>query len=218
MDLSKVKRINFALIGQQRTRPQKEQTLLEEIARCDNEIIITDCLVNKGNGGLDIMHYITQTEKQMPMRRFKIKVLKDMWGKPVQPGDKVEWVRNRKTRTPFGVKMRHAHIASMISQGREREVIDFGEATVDNKGCIDVGFFDAGMLLNTRGVFLNNPKIPLTQYKETSTKPSHNNQADKFQLQHFWLYQEVPMAIYNELPDLTKAKDKSTVKSESSNK
>lgn len=195
-----MERINFDDIAIHPDSTVRQRKLLEQMDKCKEGVLITDCLANDKRGGLQVMQILQKTK---PNRRYKIRVLKDMWGDPVKPGDTIEWHFATAHRDPFGKKITNAYKKDLIRRGAIREIETWHDATVDKHGCIDVPFEDAAILLNTRGVHFES-KEPLCRMKETAS-PSNKR------LQHYWLYEEVPPWEYEKL-NKPKRKKQSTTK------
>jgi hypothetical protein len=130
-------------------------------------------------------------------RRYKIRILKDKWGEPVETGQEIEWMCGRITRDPFGKKLTNAYYKDMVRRGKQRSLEIWHSATVDKHGCIDVGFKDAAILLSERGLHFES-KEPLCRYRDVSSEPVKCKDG-KMRLQHFWLYEEVPPWEYEQL-------------------
>lgn len=208
---SEIPRIDFSKIAMQSARDYKIRTIQSEVQRVGgmNKILITDCLSNKDRDGLLVMKVLTDAVAENPTVRYKIRVLSDMWGNPVKPGDKVEWKFERKTRDMFGKKITNRQFKEYIRRGEEREIEIWHDAIVDEKGCVDVPFKDAAILLDTRGVHFES-KQPLCNFPRTRKAVTRDHYDKEFAnvlgIQHFWLYEECPSDVYEQIPTQGKSK------------
>ncbi len=193
-------RIDFDRISQQAVSSIRNGVISNEIDKCNGEVLISDCLSHKDQSGLIVMQILDKENTQL---RFRIKILKDKWGEPVEPGTKYEWFVEREVRDRFGKKHTQNDIRRLTQVNRIRSIEVWNSAIVDEYGCIEVGFRDAALLLDTRGVHFESG-FPLTRYKETSSAPSKRPDGS-VKLQHYWLYQEVPSWEYNEMVDAGEA-------------
>lgn len=211
-----MERIDFSKIAMQSAREYKIKTIRSEIARIGGleKVLLTDCLSNKDRDGLLVMRTLDDFDKQNGgVLRYKIKVLKDIWGNPVYPEDIVEWKFERKTRDMFGHKITNRQFKEYVRRGEQREIEVWHEAIVDEKGCIDVPFKDAAILLNTRGVhFMSNQ--PLTHFPERDRKVTRDHYDPEFAktmgIHHYWRYSECPPWIYETLPKIKKPRKTKT--------
>jgi len=218
---TEIPRIDFSKIAMQSARDYKIKTIQSEIARVGglDKILITDCLSNKDRDGLLVMKTLTDAIGNNPNVRYKIKVLKDMWGNPMKPGDEIEWKFEIKIRDMFGKKLTHRQRKEYIRRGERDMVEEWHSATIDGKGCVDVPFRDAAILLNTRGVhFESGLPIMNHTYPERSKKITRDHYEKEYAnvigTQHYWLYCEVPTDVYEQLP-ITKKKRKTETTNDS---
>ena len=210
-----IPRINFDVIAEHSAREYKIRMIRQEIERVGGleKILITDCLSNKDRDGLLVMKTLNDSPVATnPNVRYKIKILKDMWGNPVSPGDKHEWKFERKIRDMFGKKYTNRQIKEFIRRGEQREIEIWHDAIVDEKGCIDVPFKDAAILLDTRGVHFGSgqPLTNMPEYRKDMTRDHYDKDYAKvIGRQHFWLYCEIPPDTYRDLPKIKKPRKRS---------
>lgn len=201
--------IDFQKIQSTTGRDFKLMAITSEIKRVGFEnITITECLSNRDRDGLLIMKALQDhANRNQGTIRYKIRVLKDRWGKPVYPGDKVEWKFERLKRDFLGKKITNRAYKEAKLRGEERTIEIWHEAIVDKKGCIDVPFEDAARLLDTRGVHYKSGQ-PLMRMPETERfvrRDSYDKDyAQVIGKQHFWLYSEAPPDVYKSLPTIKK--------------
>jgi hypothetical protein len=200
-------KIDFSKIVAQSSREYKVRAIESELQRVGRQnVCLSDCLVNQDREGLFVMRMLHEHHKQFHDLFYKIKVLKDLWGKPVKPGDKVEWKAGRRVRDAFGNKYTLQQIKDYERRGELRQIEIWHNATVDEKGCISVGFEDAAILLSERGVHYESG-VPITGMKETSKETIHPHTGKALKpVQHYWLYSECPKEIYESLPVISSPK------------
>jgi hypothetical protein len=205
----KMNKIDFAMIQAQTGREYKLRAIQTELSRVGvNNVAISDCLVNADRDGLVVMRTLHDHFRQNRDLRYKIKVLKDMWGKPVAPGELVRWKFGRRTRDAFGRKYTQDQIKAYTRRGELGQIEIWHDATVDANGCITVGFEDAAILISERGIHYES-KAPITRMPEKRDEPTYDRyDRDTRKLlgfQHYWLYEEVPNALEAGAPvDLAK--------------
>jgi len=123
-------------------------------------------------------------------RSYRIKVLCDMWGAPVEPGTVIEWKADYRRRNQHGVRFTTRDMMELRRQNREDEFVEYHAARVDRDGCITVGFDDAGKLLINNGVYYATGG-PICSSREVSSKPRKTPDGS-LKHRHYWLYVEVP--------------------------
>jgi hypothetical protein len=189
-------KIDFGAIASNTGREYKIRAIQSEIERVGiQNIAISDCLVNTDRDGLFIMRMLHDHYRNNRDLNYKIRVRHDLWGKPVKPGDKIEWKFGRKIRDAFGRKYTQQQLRDYTRRGELRQIEIWHHAIVDEAGCITVGFEDAAMLLSERGVHYES-KQPITRMPERAksiTYDTYDKESRKaLGTQHFWLYEEVP--------------------------
>lgn len=197
--------IDFSKIAAQTGRDYKTRAILSEVDRVGiNNVMISDCLVNVDRDGLMVMRTLHNHFMQNRDLFYKIHVIQDLWGNPVKPGQKIEWKAGMKKRDPFGKKYSIQQIKNFQRRGELRQIEIWHNATVDDKGCINVSFEDAAILLSERGVhYLSKEPITTMPEKSKITIDPKTNKPVK-PVQFFWLYEEVNLEDYVNLPSLTK--------------
>ena len=197
------KRIDFRQITSHHAQDMRRRATIDECEKVGwSNILLTDCLTERDSGGLHVLVILHNRESEVTgddRTRYKIKVLIDRWGQPVKPGDKIEWLFDQRARDPLtGKKYTNQMRKTLTRMGRADEFQIHHSATVDKHGCIEVGLYDAQLLLSRWGVHPDSQQ-PLGRYHETATDPVKDPQTGKMRLQHFWRYQEVPAWEYAEL-------------------
>jgi hypothetical protein len=123
-------------------------------------------------------------------RKYRIKVLRDMWGAPVAPGTVIEWKADYRRKSPTGVRFTTRDMMELRRQNREDEFLEYHAARVDADGCITVEFDDAGKLLINNGVYYATGG-PICSAREVSSKPRKAPDGS-LKHRHNWLYMEIP--------------------------
>lgn len=190
-----MERVKYDEIVIHPSKDVRQRKMQDEMARCGEGVLITDCLANSSRGGLQIMQILTHMHSD---RRYKIRVLSDKWGNPVKPGDKIEWHVSTMFRDAFGKKITNRQKTEMARRGTLRDIETWHEAEVDEHGCIDVSLADAGILLNTRGLHFESKEPLCTHHKRVASEPTKTPDGT-MRLQHYWLYEEVPPWEYEKL-------------------
>ena len=205
--------INFDKISTTTGRDYKMMAITDEIKRVGfPNITITECLANRQRDGLLILkaleNYANRNEQTC---RYKIRVHCDRWGKPVLPGDKVQWKFERLKRDMFGRKITNRQYKEAKMRGEEREIEIWHDAIVDKKGCIDVPFEDATRLLNTRGIHYHSGMPLMEGYQKTARMVTRDIPDPDYAVvigrKHYWRYSEAPPDVYKSLPTIKKKID-----------
>lgn len=136
---------------------------------------------------------VTRRNDPMMRRRFRLRVLCDEWGDPVQPGQQLEWKFNIRARDELGRKYTSRRKQELARQGRTEEYREYHAAIVDADGCITLEFQDASKLLNLHGIHYATG-LPISRAKELSgtVKPIPGG---GFKHMRNWRYVEVPAGM-----------------------
>ena len=152
---------------------------------------ISDALMNRERGGTNALIYIEKQAKDGVINprtgrvdsekhpRWKLKVLKDENGNPPICGEYIEWCRDTKNTAPDGRKFTTQEIKKIRQRGETDLLESWGEAQIDEDGCILVGYKDAVTMLDLWGVY----------YK---TNIAITNKPEKRGNKYHWRYMEVP--------------------------
>ena len=180
---------------------QRREKILKELERVGDDFMITDALSRVSEGGLFVLQSIQGNVDGQPVprdsgsdrayrRTYWLRVLSDQWGRPVKPGDEVEWKVGQRMRDAMGRKYTRRQINDFIRRGEIRQIEYWHSAIVNEHGCIEVSFEDAALLLDTRGVHYAS-KQPLTGMKRVAGGPTKTPDGQML-TRHYWLYEEVP--------------------------
>lgn len=201
-----MQKFDFNKVFSQTARDYKIRAIQGELDAVGvQNVSISDCLMNSDRDGLLVMRTLMELHKQNRDMFYKLKVLKDHFGNAVLPGQKLEWKAGMKIRDPFGKKYTMQQINNFRRRGEIRQIEIWHSAIVDNKGCINVNFEDAAILLSLYGVY--HTGSPITSMKETSTVTIDKyTQKPTKPTRYHWLYQEIPQDEYEQLPVLNKIK------------
>ena len=141
--------------------------------------------------------------RQQPFK-WKILVRRDEWGNVLQPGDVVKRVIpiNRKNRDNQPVSsdlFNRAKIRGSFEAEYEYAV----EYVVDDKGCIECSFSDAGYFLFNWGVH-HKTNLGMTTKREQSEEPCKAPNGNMLHV-WYWRYSEVDREDYEKLPSRKQA-------------
>jgi hypothetical protein len=187
------------------------------MVRAAGYVSISDALVSRLIGGNHVLIHLEREEKEgLPnqggdievgsgrkrTRTWRIKCLKDSWGDPVKPGDQVRWLVHRRNRDDLGLKLRSTDIKDMKRRGTAHKLETHHTAVVDEKGCIELTYADAAMLLDNWGVHFRSGE-PISGYREHSSAQKRHPVTGELKHRWNWRYMEIPPEMYEELPKLT---------------
>jgi len=205
--------IKFSDIKSARSQDELDSIISEIVSTNTKEspIYLSDIIVNYNNGGGLIMKAIADRDEEdaeggsEERILYKIKVVRDEWGNPPVPGEKVKWVINKRPKDQHGRPVTASDAAAMrITGDWDKKFKIVREYTVDNKGCISVPFQVAAAMLNVYGLHGRTMK-PITKNHpiEHSTEPVETPSGEKLHV-WYWRYYEVTPEEHVALPDLEK--------------
>ena len=201
--------IDWLTVRNTRSVEERSQAILEMISACTpgDPVFLSDCIVKAGNEGAHVLMELEALETKALVSRtapmtWKILCLKDEWGKPPKPGSKIVKV------APTGFKRRDGKMVG--SEERNVAILDGSyaekfeirtEYIVDEKGCIECSFTDAGYFLRRWGVHPKSNRTMIT-YPETSREPVDypNGEPGEKRHCHYWRYKEMSKDAYEKLP------------------
>jgi hypothetical protein len=191
-------------------------TKMQEImarATPDDPPFLSDVIVNLPSGGHHVLVELGEMydhERDIPEEqrfRWKIQVLRDEWGNPPNPGDKVSRKIQKELKVRLGdqkIPVPGDDLSRSIADGTyDRKYTTTVEYIVDEKGCITCGFRDAVYFLKNYGIH-SKSGVPLT------TKPDHSSEpvdAPNGQKLHVW-YRRFKEADRNQYSQLKKIKNR----------
>lgn len=187
------------------TSPNELKTRVLEEFNAAGDFPLSDVLIQHTNAATHVLKLLadeakygcinprTKRRDTTIRRTYKIKVLCDMWGDPVKPGDVIEWKADIRRRDPMGRKYTTKDMMELRRQNREDEFVEYHAAEVGPDGCIVVEFDDAGKLLITHGVYYGTGG-PICSHKEIAGKPKMSP-SGAMKHRHNWLYMEVPPGV-----------------------
>jgi hypothetical protein len=189
---------------------ERAEYIDEQIDKCkeDDPIQLSDLIVNAGTWGgtaLVCLGNLRQDRLQRGDKQmlWKLKVVRDEWGNKLSVGDKVikKTQKSLLDRNKQPIKpnvMSHA-----IQDGSyEQQFFQTKEFEVDKKGCIECDFHDAVYFLNVWGLH-SETRRALTTKKEMSREPVNAPNGQKLHC-HYWRFQEMTKAQYDNLPNVKK--------------
>jgi hypothetical protein len=200
-------RLDFSKIASVQGGDNKIRAIHSELERVGMEnISISDCIVNRDRDGGMILNLLQEYASQGTLS-YKLKVLLDVNGNPVKPGDLIEWKHSIRKRDIFGKKLTIAAIKNHIRRGEIRMIEIWHNAVVDAKGCITVGFEDASILLSQYGVHFETKQALTSMPEKTKTVGYDSYEKDTRKptgLTYFWRYMEVQADKYLKLTEIAK--------------
>jgi hypothetical protein len=204
------RRIDFNLVMSRKGANDKLDTLHDEIEACDY-VCLTDAISNTGNGGELAMEHLGKDAADAmqfgEQKKYRLQVLKDEWGNTPQPGDTVKRITHKPWRDRQGRKLRSSAISAMKRRGDYKAKYEIvREYTIDEKGCVEMPFEDAGHFLTEYGVHFETG-YALTGRKELSGGPCKAPNGSMMHV-HYWRYQEAPPWVYSQLSKIETKKGK----------
>lgn len=200
-------KINYEYISAQHAAEQKHRAIASELDRIGPEnVSLEECLINKDRYGLLIIQKLIDIHNENHNLFYKIKVLQDIWGEKVLPGQKIQWKYKIRHRDTFGKKLSMKEIKAIYRRGEGHKIDVYHSAVVDSKGCINVPIEDALILLDLNGVTAHGEPICQKPEKTKEIKDAQGRLVKP--AQHFWLYQEVSQEDYETLPEKNKKEKK----------
>lgn len=201
--------IDYDRLRKEEDRTRRIMKAQEELSKFtpDNPPYLSDIRLRLDEGGQPLLIALEEQEKR-EMRpggkpfMWKILVRRDEWGNVPQPGEKV--VRtipvNRKNRDHQPVKSQQYN-AAMVRGSFEDEYEVKNEYVVDDKGCIECSFTDAGYFLFNWGIH-HKTNRGMCDKRELSTEPCKAPSGNMMHV-HYWRYSEVDHIDYEALPPRT---------------
>lgn len=207
------KRFRFSAIpsGPNTSDRDRADFIRAELARVEYPCL-SDCLANRDQHGTHVLEEIERqsihgrydpnsglTVDQEAGRRWRIRLRHDKYGHPYQPGDQVEWVHDV-VRWDTGVrgqgrKISNTELSAAVRRGEGSRYYQRRSATVDEHGCIEVGYKDAVTFLATNGIHFGTG-IALCRSAEFSRRahivPEGHPLAGERRHVRRWLYEEAP--------------------------
>jgi len=191
--------------------PKQLRSVLSKILEQNRtkRIYLSDVLANINNGGqaLNIalsLDYAKTLKSKVRPPTWRLKVIRDQWGNPPQPGDTVKAVRNKRLVEDGVMVTHHDQNAAKMEGTYEERYTDTVDFEVDSKGCIECDWDDTILFLNLWGIH-GVSKAGIT------TKPEHTEEpvdCPNGQKLHAWYrrYYEVTEEMYKDLPKIKLSK------------
>lgn len=184
------------------------------IAQCGDHdnIFLSDVILRGGAEGVFVARELENQERtrlmsgRKPMT-WKIKVLKDEWGNVPQPGDIVKKKTAKPPKKPNGkYYTSDERNMSMVAGTYEQDFFDVREYEVDEKGCIECSFTDAGYFIKMFGVHARSGR-PINTRRELSTEPVKSPNGGMLHV-HYWRYKEVPLEDWSKMEKIASSSGK----------
>jgi hypothetical protein len=198
--------IDYNAIVAQKTLDERLAALRREVARCEY-VCLTDAIAYYDFGGAMMFLYLADDEinnmREGKQRRWKIQVVRDEWGNPPVPGEFVERRIQKKPVDAAGRKLKSRAINDAKRRGTwERDFVEIRRFEIDDRGCIECSYDDAGWFLSEFGMHYDQSGVAICGRKEISGGPC---KAPDGKQKHiwYWRYQEAPPWVYEKLPLIT---------------
>lgn len=183
--------------------PTERRRLTSEAFNTADYICLSDILIDARNEAAKIVLRLLEQEgkegrfdpatkrKNPALRRtWRIKVLSDMWGQPMKPGETLEWKAGLRRRNEDGKKFTGWDINEMRRRGNDEEFVIYHAAVLDDDCCVTVESHDAILLLNQWGIHYATG-LPISKFRELGRAPKPAPDGS-LKHRHNWLYMEVP--------------------------
>ena len=191
------KRIDYEAIAAGAS-PERKQRIARDQMQKVGYVSLSDALVNRGRDSVIVLQVLDAMNEGGSLPLYKLKILRDQWGKPPVPGEDHEWKWQIRSRDDFGKKLDQSKIHEMVRRGDDSHII-YHRAVIDPDGCITVNYRDAVMLLNNFGVHWDS-HMSISKMREHSRDPQ--NTAAGQQHMWNWRYSEVvPWMSATEAPE-----------------
>lgn len=171
-----------------------------DVAESGDEVFISDLMINWETGGDVLLERLRQDKR----KKYYLKVIKDIWGQPVKPGDKVRREFKEKLHRAPGTPIHHKILTASVRSGNwEKDFLRFEDFVIDEKGCIKCSAGDMWYFLSHFGIHCYSREPISFHVNETSAGPQKVQSDGSMKHRHYWLYEEVETKKYDELPLLT---------------
>lgn len=197
--------IDYDRLRKEQDRTRRLMYAQEELTRFtpDNPPYLSDIYTRLDEGGQPLLIALEEQETSAYQRRqkpftWKILVRRDEWGNIPQPGDVVtrRIPINRKNRDSQPTTSREYN-AARVRGSFSTEFEQMIEYPVDEKGCIECTFSDAGYFLFNWGIH-HKTNRGMCNKRELSTEPCKAPNGNMLHV-HYWRYSEVDAADYEAL-------------------
>lgn len=198
--------IDFDRITEKQNVNEQSDMIQTWIAACedDDPIYLSDCLVRaSGKGGVVLLELGEQEKRSAngfgtPMK-WRLLVIRDEWGHVPKPGETVKKINKRSLKRRDGSVIPLGEREAAMNDGSYSKLYEeIVEYPVDEKGCIECTFTDAGYFLSQYGIHGKSNRA-ITTKKEMSTEPADYPKGGKRHV-HYWRFKEVDREQYENLP------------------
>jgi hypothetical protein len=194
------------MIISHRTAEERQNALEKEIERV-GYVSLTEAYLNLNSGGTIMLEWLGKDEtanmRVGTARKFKIRAHHNEWGEEYKPGDIIVRKVQKPLRDKGGRKLRNNAVMDLKRRGLfEKEFVETRTFNVDEKGCIEAYFEDAGWFISEYGFHWDGGGA-ICGRREMSREPC---KAPDGSLKHvrYWRFSEAPPEIYKTLPNLKK--------------
>ena len=208
--------IDYGELKRTEIRSEREE-LVERAVEGGAYPCISDAMVNRDRHGADalvVFEELNKTGRLHPdagpfQYQWILRVIRHRNGQPPKAGDVFRWKRQvyNRERKRRGLKLSGRLIRDAIRRGEGHRFVDLGEAVIDERGCIKLGYGDASQLLHNHGVHYDTG-IAISGMRDKSRGPVEQEDGSKTHVWN-WLAEEVLPEEYDDLETIQKA-DKPT--------
>lgn len=172
--------------------------ILKDAREANDLIYFSDLMISE-----DVAMPLMQRLRNDKKKQYHLRVLKDKWGAPVNPGDIVK----REFKEPLykvpGVPISSKEISASVKAGKwEEDFLSFEEFEVDEKGCILCSADDMWYFLSHFGIHSYSGQRLSFHINETSAGPQKMQYKKGMKHAWYWLYKEMDKEQYAELENI----------------
>lgn len=180
--------------------PQETKEVVDKIFKQSSEakdpIYISDLMLEP-NWAKPIMDRIRSSRDRI----YKLKVLKDEWGKPVKPGDLVYRIHKKSLYESPDKPHSSAYLSSVVKSGKWKDTMEDHESfEVDKKGCISCTGDDMFYFLSHFGIHSISRERLSFHPNETSSGPVTLPNGNGMKHVWYWRYEEWDREMYDTAP------------------
>ncbi|MCP4548681.1 MAG: hypothetical protein GY835_19665 [bacterium] len=211
--------IDWVALKKEENPIERSKMIQGWINRCtpNDPIFLSDCILRGSSIGLYVLEELAAAENRAIQTRgepmlWNIFVICDKWGKEPLPGETVFKINKKSLKHANGDIIPPGERNLAIIDGSYEELFeDHRPYVVDDKGCIQCSFTDAGHFLNLWGVHAKTNRAMVPHKKKSPEPVDHPDGGQQFE--YNWLYKEMTKDMYEALPK-RKAKPKKREKKE----
>lgn len=205
-------KVDLTLFSGAQSTAQAESVLeswIEKSVENNDPIEIGELLLDSESGGA-----LLSRLRRDRSAKYRIKVIRDKWGKSVAPGDKVYRETNKSLYNSPDKPISSRDLSKIVrSKQWEKRMVDRTEFVVDDKGCIMVSADDCFYFLSHFGIHRSGSILSFHPNETSSGPVRMDNENQGMKHVWYWRYMEVTEEEYSELPRISEqTSTNSTVK------